>query len=170
VKLFAAVLEAPPLPEALAVAVDVEGALVRIAFGGAPVLESEAAAAGDELVWDAGPSAPARAQLDDWFGGARRAFDLRLAPRGTDFQLCVWEELATIPFGETISYGELARRVGRPGGSRAVGQANHENPIPIVLPCHRVIGSDGELIGFGGGLETKRVLLDLERGQGGLFG
>ena len=93
-------------------------------------------------------------------------FDLDLAPdRGTPWQRRVWEELCEIPYGETISYGELARRIGNPARSRAVGAANGRNPIAIVVPCHRVIGADGKLTGYGGGMERKRFLLDLERGQ-----
>jgi methylated-DNA-[protein]-cysteine S-methyltransferase len=102
------------------------------------------------------------AQLDEYFAGERQAFDLPLAPEGTDFQRTVWHALAGIPFGETISYAQLASRIGSPNAMRAVGAANGRNPIPIVLPCHRVIGADGSLTGFGGGLPTKRFLLELE--------
>jgi methylated-DNA-[protein]-cysteine S-methyltransferase len=101
-------------------------------------------------------------QLGEYFRRERRAFDLPLAPKGTPFQLATWRALSTIPYGETISYAELARRVRRPGAARAVGAANGRNPLPIVVPCHRVIGTDGSLTGFGGGLEKKRALLDLE--------
>ncbi|WAJ29208.1 methylated-DNA--[protein]-cysteine S-methyltransferase [Antarcticirhabdus aurantiaca] len=111
-----------------------------------------------------GAFASARAQLGDYFAGRRHAFDLALDPVGTPFQLEVWRALLDIPAGETISYGELARRIGRPAASRAVGAANGANPLPIVVPCHRVIGANGTLTGFGGGLDTKRRLLDLERG------
>lgn len=104
------------------------------------------------------------AQLAEYFAGARREFDLPLAPRGTAFQQRVWEELRRIPYGETISYAELARRVGRPGASRAVGRANATNPIAVIVPCHRVIGSDGALTGYAGGEPLKRALLELERG------
>ena len=104
----------------------------------------------------------ARRQLDEYFAGRRRAFELRLAPRGTEFQRLVWFALAEIPYGATWSYAELARRVGRPKAVRAVGAANGANPLPIVLPCHRVIGADGSLVGYGGGLSAKRFLLDLE--------
>ena len=104
----------------------------------------------------------ARAQLEEYFAGARRGFDLPLAPRGTDFQRETWLALATIAYGSTISYAELALRVGRPKAMRAVGAANGRNPLPIVLPCHRVIGADGSLTGFGGGLPTKQFLLELE--------
>jgi methylated-DNA-[protein]-cysteine S-methyltransferase len=103
-----------------------------------------------------------RAQLDEYFAGKRRDFDLPLAPRGTEFQRNVWQTLATIPYGETISYAQLATRVGKPTAMRAVGAANGRNPLPIVLPCHRVIGADGSLTGFGGGLPTKEFLLNLE--------
>ena len=103
-----------------------------------------------------------RAQLSEYFAGSRRTFDLPLAPRGTDFQRATWQALAGIPYGSTISYAELASRVGRPKAMRAVGAANGRNPLPIVLPCHRVIGADGSLTGFGGGLPTKEFLLSLE--------
>ena len=112
------------------------------------------------------------AQLGEYFAGTRRDFDLPLSPRGTDFQRQVWDELARIPFGTTISYAQLAQRLGNPNGTRAVGAANGRNPLPIVLPCHRVIGADGALIGFGGGLPTKQFLLRLEGAlpeQSGLF-
>jgi methylated-DNA-[protein]-cysteine S-methyltransferase len=101
-------------------------------------------------------------QLAEYFGRRRMLFDLPLAPRGTPFQLMVWRTLATIPYGQTISYGELAARIGQPTAVRAVGAANGRNPLPIVLPCHRVIGASGSLTGFGGGLPTKRFLLQLE--------
>lgn len=112
------------------------------------------------------------AQLESYFAGERTDFDLPLHPQGTDFQLRVWAALREIPYGETISYGELARRVGNPSASRAVGLANGRNPISIVVPCHRVIGADGSLTGYGGGMDRKRTLLDLERraaGQPALF-
>ncbi|CAA2104890.1 Methylated-DNA--protein-cysteine methyltransferase [Methylobacterium bullatum] len=108
--------------------------------------------------------AEGRRQLSTYFAGRLTRFDLDLDPRGTPFQLAVWEELTRIPPGETISYGELAKRIGRPSASRAVGAANGANPLPIVVPCHRVIGAAGSLTGFAGGLDTKRWLLALERG------
>lgn len=101
-------------------------------------------------------------QLAAYFGGELARFDLPLAPAGTPFQQDVWSLLTTIPYGQTTSYGELARRLGRPAASRAVGAANGRNPIPIVIPCHRVVGSNGSLTGFGGGLDVKRRLLELE--------
>lgn len=106
--------------------------------------------------------APAAEQLAEYFAGARVSFDVRLAPRGTAFQRRVWEALRAIPYGETISYAELAHRIGQPKAMRAVGAANGRNPIGIVVPCHRVIGADGSLTGYGGGLDRKRALLDLE--------
>ena len=98
-------------------------------------------------------------QIREYFSGTRTTFDLPLDLGGTPFQQKVWRELGSIPFGTTISYGEQARRIGRPQAARAVGAANGRNPVPIVLPCHRVIGSGGALTGFGGGLDTKRTLL-----------
>ncbi len=115
--------------------------------------------------WSEGDNAvlqATRAQLEEYFSGARQQFDLPLAPQGTPFQQEVWHTLATIPYGETISYAQLAQRVGKPTAMRAVGAANGRNPLPIVLPCHRVIGADGSLTGFGGGLPTKQFLLELE--------
>ena len=102
-------------------------------------------------------------QLTEYFEGSRREFDLPLEPVGTDFQLSVWKVLSTVPYGETISYGEQARRLGDARKARAVGGANGRNPLPIVVPCHRVIGSSGALTGFGGGLPIKEQLLRLER-------
>lgn len=112
-----------------------------------------------------GPVGKAAKQLREYFEGKRAGFDLPLEPDGTEFQRSVWRNLQEIPYGETISYGELAKRVGNPKASRAVGAANGQNPIPIVIPCHRVIGSNGKLTGFGGGLPTKEALLALENRQ-----
>ena len=106
------------------------------------------------------------AQLGEYFAGERTSFDLPLAPTGTDFQQRVWAALRTIPYGETWSYGRLAEAVGQPGAARAVGLANGRNPISIVVPCHRVVGSSGKLTGYAGGVERKAFLLDLERGSG----
>ena len=110
------------------------------------------------------PFGEVRAQLADYFDGRRTVFDLPLAMQGTPFQLRAWRALQDIPYGETISYGEQARRIGRPADPRAVGQANGRNPIAVIVPCHRVIGADGSLTGYGGGLERKRRLLELEAG------
>jgi methylated-DNA-[protein]-cysteine S-methyltransferase len=112
-----------------------------------------------------GAVAHALRQLREYFAGKRTDFDLPLAPAGTVFQRAVWRRLQEIPYGETISYGELAQRIGNPKASRAVGAANGQNPIPIVIPCHRVIGANGKLTGFGGGLPTKEALLALEARQ-----
>jgi methylated-DNA-[protein]-cysteine S-methyltransferase len=111
----------------------------------------------------AGPVAEAAAQLREYFAGRRTEFDLPLALDGTPFQRTVWRKLQEVPYGETVSYGELARRVGNPKASRAVGSANGANRIPIVIPCHRVIASGGKLGGFGGGLPVKEALLALEK-------
>jgi methylated-DNA-[protein]-cysteine S-methyltransferase len=102
-------------------------------------------------------------QIDEFFAGKREAFDFPLAPKGSQFQKRVWAELVKIPFGETISYGELARRIGNPAASRAVGRANATNPIALIVPCHRVIGTNGKLTGYAGGLELKEQLLAWER-------
>lgn len=112
----------------------------------------------------------AKRQLDEYFRGRRRTFDLSLKPSGTAFQLAVLAELERIPYGETATYSDIAARVGRPTAVRAVGAANGRNPLPIVIPCHRVVGSDGSLTGFGGGLDTKAALLRLEAESSGLFG
>ena len=107
--------------------------------------------------------ANAREQLGEYFAGRRRLFDLPLAPSGTAFQLRVWQALQDIPYGATCSYGEQARAMGQPRAVRAVGAANGRNPIPIVVPCHRVIGGDGRLTGYAGGLDIKKFLIELER-------
>lgn len=106
-------------------------------------------------------------QLDEYFGGQRTEFDLPLNLVGTPFQRTVWAALREIPYGETWSYGELAKRIGRPGAARAVGLANGRNPIGILVPCHRVVGASGDLTGYGGGLERKQHLLDFERRRHG---
>lgn len=112
------------------------------------------------------PAAPplpeVRRQLDEYLSGKRRAFDLPMDLAGTEFQRLCWEALQRIPFGETRTYGEMARSIGRPAAVRAVGRANHDNPIGVIVPCHRVIGADGTLTGYAGGLDMKRTLLELE--------
>ncbi len=146
------------------------GPLTLVAAGGAlagvyldaervPAAVAGAAAAGE----DASALAAAAGQLAEYFAGQRTEFGLPLALNGTDFQRRVWAALRKIPYGETISYGELARGLGQPSASRAVGLANGRNPIPIIVPCHRVVGSDGSLTGYGGGLDRKRFLLALEQ-------
>jgi methylated-DNA-[protein]-cysteine S-methyltransferase len=116
------------------------------------------------------PFAQAIAQLQAYFDGNLTEFDLPLAPQGTDFQMTVWRELCHIPFGNTISYAELARRIGRPTASRAVGHSNARNPISIIVPCHRVIGADNSLTGYAGGLDRKRMLLAHEAENAGTGG
>jgi methylated-DNA-[protein]-cysteine S-methyltransferase len=139
--------------------VDEDGAVVRIAFSHGRDAQKISTL---ELIEDSGRTAEVRRQLDEYFAGKREEFDLPLAPRGTPFELSVWDELRRIPFGETRSYADIARALGKPAATRAVGRANGANPIPIVVPCHRVIGSNGSLTGFGGGLEAKARLLELE--------
>ncbi len=141
------------------------GALVFLGFGGADTRSRQPRylEEGLGLARDPGVLEPARRQLDAYFRRELREFHLPLALRGTPFQLRVWAELLKIPYGRTISYGELARRLGDPNLTRAVGTANGANPVSIIVPCHRVIGTDGSLVGYGGGLENKKRLLDLER-------
>ena len=115
-----------------------------------------------DWIYNEKPFAAARQQLTEYFAGERREFDLPLRLSGTEFQMSVLRALQQIPYGETTSYAEIAERVGRPKAVRAVGAANGRNPIPIIVPCHRVIGSHGDLTGFGGGLDTKEALLRLE--------
>jgi len=111
---------------------------------------------------DAGALPDVVAQLAAYFAGERTGFDVALCPAGTSFQQRVWDALSEIPYGETRSYGEIARRIGQPGAARAVGLANGRNPIAVIVPCHRVIGANGALTGYAGGLQAKRALLDLE--------
>lgn len=152
-------------PLGVALAVATETALVELShFDDDP----DALEAAERRLPDAisGPRHPVlretARQLGEYFAGSLRRFDLPLAPRGTDFQRRVWAALEEIPYGETCSYGDLAREVGRAGGARAVGQANRNNPIGVIVPCHRVIAADGTLGGYAGGLERKRRLLALE--------
>ena len=121
------------------------------------------------FVDDPGPLREAMAQLEEYFAGQRREFVLALDPVGTPFQLQVWQAVAAIPFGETRTYAEIARAVGRLAATRAVGAANGANPLPLVIPCHRVIGSDGGLTGYGGGIALKARLLAWERGELGAW-
>ena len=124
-----------------------------------------------DWIYNEKPFADAVRQLDEYFAGERRDFDLPLRLSGTEFQVSVLSELQKIPYGETTSYSDIAARIGRPKAVRAVGAANGRNPIPIIVPCHRVIGRGGDLTGFGGGLDTKEALLRLEaeHGQGNLL-
>jgi O-6-methylguanine DNA methyltransferase len=124
--------------------------------------DPHAATARAEAVRDDRRLRGAAVQLEEYFGGARAAFDLPLAPEGSAFQKKVWAALRRIPFGQTATYGQIARAIGKPAASRAIGGANHRNPIAIIVPCHRVIGADGSMTGYGGGLRRKRLLLELE--------
>lgn len=133
--------------------VNADGALTELKFGAS---KTNGTAAGNPVV---------KRQLEEFFAGKRTTFDIPMAPAGTDFQKRVWAELTRIPYGETISYAELAKRVGSEGAARAVGRANATNPIAVVVPCHRVIGADGSLTGYAYGVELKRSLLDFEKGQ-----
>ena len=148
------VIESPVGP--LTLVVDDAGALTQIHFDGVRVADAVA---------DADACAGAARELSEYFGRRRREFTIPLAPRGTEFQRRVWDELCRIPFGATISYSELARRIGSPTAVRAVGAANGANPIPVVIPCHRVIGSNGSMTGYGGGLSRKQILLAMEGAQ-----
>jgi len=120
-----------------------------------------------DWIYNEAPFAEARRQLAEYFAGERKAFDLSLVLSGTDFQIAVLEALQEIPYGETTSYGAIAKQIGKPKAVRAVGAANGRNPIPIVVPCHRVIGTSGDLTGFGGRLDTKAALLRLEAENSG---
>lgn len=123
-----------------------------------------------DWIYNEGPFEKVQTQLSEYFRGERKDFDLPLKLDGTEFQISVLEALREIPYGETTSYGAIAKQIGRPKAMRAVGAANGRNPIPIVVPCHRVIGSTGDLTGFGGGLDTKEALLRLEaENSGGLL-
>ena len=139
----------------LTAAVNEEGALLALHFGS----EIDSRDTPGEQIEDAGRCGHVVNQLKEYFAGERREFDLKLAARGTEFQRSVWNALAQIPYGQSISYGELAARLGSPGAVRAVGQANGANPIAIVVPCHRVIGANGKLTGYAGGLAHKHHLL-----------
>lgn len=135
-----------------------DGALAMIGFPTGSMRRDPEA----DWIYNEKPLATARQQLEEYFAGARKDFDLPLTLAGTEFQVSVLKALLEIPYGETVSYGDIAKRIGRPRAVRAVGAANGRNPIPIVVPCHRVIGSSGDLTGFGGGLDTKEALLRLE--------
>lgn len=139
-------------PVGLLTVTEENGALTSLRFGG----EEETP-----------PSTPllqeTQRQLTAFFGGTLNAFDLPLAPKGTAFQQAVWQALLTIPYGRTRSYGEIAAAIGKPGACRAVGMANHQNPIAIIIPCHRVVGKNGSLTGYAGGLAVKQALLELEQ-------
>ena len=152
---------ATPVGEMLAL-LDDDGALIALPFVDETprdVLASREAGADARVQWDAGGATMVARQLLEYFDGRRRTFELKLRPRGSAFQRDVWSALGRIPYGATLSYAEVARMVGRPGAARAVGRANATNPIPIVVPCHRVIGASGALTGYGGGMSRKEFLL-----------
>jgi methylated-DNA-[protein]-cysteine S-methyltransferase len=140
-----------------------EKGIASIQFGNCAPEEAVGSAA-DECA-----SAETVQQLSEYFEGKRIRFHLPLDVQGTPFQKAVWDELLRIPYGETRSYGEIAEAIGRPGAARAVGMANHDNPIAVVIPCHRVVGKDGSLTGYAGGLDLKAQLLSIERQQRTLF-
>lgn len=144
------------------VAVDASGAVLATAFGGLPDLRERFSC--DELVQDAARTADVRRELIEYFAGGRATFTVRLAASGTPFQQSVWSALQKIPLGQTRTYGDIAAQIGNPAASRAVGRANATNPICVIVPCHRVIGSDGGLTGFAFGEEIKRRLLAHEAG------
>jgi methylated-DNA-[protein]-cysteine S-methyltransferase len=152
----------------LLVAVSERG-LCRISFDSEGQLEPLSRSYGPRVLRSAKPVDPVRRQLDEYFEGTRHDFELQLDLTVSGFYAQVLGELALVPYGETTTYGALAARTGRPKAARAIGTVMHNNPVPIVLPCHRVIGSTGSLTGYGGGLETKRFLLELERGGATLF-
>lgn len=129
-----------------------DGHLVRIVFGGTDETEEK-----DGVLYSA------KKQLEEYFDGKRLFFDVPLTPEGTPFQNKVWDALMHIPYGETRSYADIAETVGSPKGFRAVGMANHVNPIPIIIPCHRVVGKSGKLVGYAGGLDMKTFLIELEK-------
>lgn len=147
------------------IAVNADGALIRLSFLDghyAMTVDEELSLRGYELVEDTERTAHVREQLAEYAAGTRQTFDLPLALEGSEWQQAVWTALLDIPFGETRSYGDIAGAVGRPNAPRAVGRANGTNTIPLVIPCHRVVGADGTLTGFGGGLHLKTALLDHE--------
>ena len=134
-------------------------ALVELRFPNEPRDIDESWARGSAFLTDVSK------QIQSYFANRLTVFDVELVPEGTTFQRAVWNALLTLPYGQTCSYGAIAKQIGKPAAVRAVGAANGRNPIPILIPCHRVIGSNGKLTGFGGGLPTKRLLLDLESGR-----
>lgn len=154
-KSYWAIIETPFQP--MAAWVDDDGNVLRFR------LRADGAAAVDRTaIHDPARLAPVQRQVTEYATGLRRDFDLPLAPEGPEFEKTVWQALRAIPFGTTTSYGAIARAIGQPGAARAVGAANNANPIALIIPCHRVIGADGQLVGYGGGLALKRALLEHE--------
>jgi methylated-DNA-[protein]-cysteine S-methyltransferase len=149
---------------ALVLLADSDGALSGLLYPGHRTISLAEGA-----VADPAPFREVQTQLEEYFAGERTVFDVPLAPVGTSFQKAAWEQLLLIPFGETRTYGQIANALGQPGAARAVGLANNRNPISIIVPCHRVIGSTGNLTGYGGGIDAKKFLLDLESRGSTLF-
>ena len=134
--------------------VEEDGALTEVRFGSCP---------GNLALTDTPLLSQAKQELGEYFDGTRKTFTLPLCPKGTPFQQSCWQALLQIPYGETCTYGQQAARIGHPKACRAVGMANHRNPLPILIPCHRVTGANGKLTGYAGGLNTKKILLQIER-------
>jgi methylated-DNA-[protein]-cysteine S-methyltransferase len=154
-----------PVGQLLA-ALDSGGIVRRIAFVRdtpiAAVAQAVSRGEGESAVWEPAAGEELARELAEYFEGERRTFDLAIDPRGAAFDLRVWDALREVPYGQTVSYGDLAARIGEPGAARAVGRAAALNPIPILVPCHRVVGAHGKLTGYGGGLDAKQKLLALE--------
>ena len=146
--------------------VDEDGAVLLLEFLNGRSPQALVTSLGTDLEWSAAGSSEVVEAITGWFHGRREALDgLRIRPAGSPFQLQVWSEVRKVPFGATSSYGEIAARIGRPGAARAIGRANATNPVCLVVPCHRIVGADGSLTGYGGGLATKAALLDFEAGH-----
>ncbi|HHY81731.1 MAG TPA: methylated-DNA--[protein]-cysteine S-methyltransferase [Clostridiales bacterium] len=143
--------------------VDENSQITRLYFSGSSKTKDPGAAIADATVAETELLKKAGIQLQEYFNGCRRTFDLPIVPKGTPFQIKVWKALLDIPYGETRSYKDIASAVGNERACRAVGMANNKNPIAIIIPCHRVIGSNGKLVGYGGGLDIKQYLLELEQ-------
>lgn len=161
---FTSTIDSPCGP--LQIVANADGVLTHIEFLEAvtgPTIVDRLKADDVEILHDTGHTFEIESEIKEYFAGERMEFEVNIEPEGTPFQLQVWEELKLIPYGETRNYGEIAGALGQPGASRAVGAANGANPIPIVIPCHRVVGADGALVGFGGGLKNKALLLAMER-------
>lgn len=146
-------------------AVNDSGEVTHLEFLNGRTADELAGRIDDDVLWSGERCAQAQHEVEAYFRGELSDFSLPIAPRGSEFQKAVWREVQKIPFGVTMSYGEIAERLGRPGASRAVGRANATNPVVLITPCHRVIGADGSLTGFGGGIERKRALLEHEAGS-----
>lgn len=146
--------------------VDEDGAVLLLEFLNGRSPQALVASLGPDVEWSAAGCSAVVAAITGWFQGGRETLEeLPIRPAGSPFQLQVWSEVRKVPFGATSSYGEIAARIGRPGAARAVGRANATNPVCLAVPCHRIVGADGSLTGYGGGLATKAALLDLEAGH-----